>query len=113
MDNCPHPDQGFINVIIIYTFVTIIVLRQLFFVSSCPVAADCRSRMNIPMRIGSEEGDEQIEKLFLEEAQKNGMMSLKGHRSVGGIRISIYNAITVDETNKLVSFMKEFQRLHK
>nr|KAG5694691.1 hypothetical protein BaRGS_010017 [Batillaria attramentaria] len=74
----------------------------------CPLSKGCRSRMNVPVRIGAPEGDEAMEKKFLEEAEKNKLISLKGHRSVGGLRISLYNAVTVEETQVLVKFMKEF-----
>jgi phosphoserine aminotransferase len=73
---------------------------------SCPVDANCRSRMNLPFRIGG--GDEALEKEFLEKADKLGMKQLKGHRSVGGIRASLYNAITVENTETLNKFMQEF-----
>ncbi|KAM9811037.1 phosphoserine aminotransferase [Neosynchiropus ocellatus] len=49
----------------------------------CPVEAGCRSRMNVPFRVGKKEGDEALEKEFLDGASKLGMISLKGHRSVG------------------------------
>jgi len=77
-----------------------------------PVEPTARSRMNIPFRIGSKEGDQVLEKLFVDEASKRGMKSLKGHRSVGGIRVSIYNAISVNEVETLVNFMEEFQKEH-
>lgn len=73
---------------------------------SCPVDEDCRSRMNLPFRIRG--GDESLEKEFLVEAEKRKMMQLKGHRSVGGIRASLYNAITLDNVETLAKFMKEF-----
>jgi len=79
---------------------------------NCPVAKDCRSRMTIPFRIGSAEGVEAIEEEFFKEAMKRGMQGLKGHRSVGGMRASIYNAITVAETEALAEFMKEFEQKH-
>lgn len=79
----------------------------------CPVEAACRSRMNVPFRVGKKEGDEALEKQFLDGASKLGMISLKGHRSVGGIRASLYNAVTVDDTEALVAFMKEFQKNHQ
>jgi len=63
--------------------------------------------MNIPFRISG--GDKELEAEFVEEAKKVGMIGVKGHRSVGGIRISLYNAITVNEVERLVSFMKWFQ----
>lgn len=49
-------------------------------VSRCPVDVACRSRMNIPFRVGKKEGDDALEKKFLEGAAKRGMISLKGHR---------------------------------
>jgi len=73
----------------------------------CPVKKGNRSRMNIPFRISG--GDKELEAEFVEEAKKVGMIGVKGHRSVGGIRISLYNAITVNEVERLVSFMKWFQ----
>ncbi|XP_072020531.1 phosphoserine aminotransferase-like [Amphiura filiformis] len=74
-----------------------------------PVDKAYRSRMNIPFRIGSPEGVEELEKKFLAEAAALDMISLKGHRSVGGIRASLYNATTVETTNKLADFMRDFQ----
>ena len=70
--------------------------------------ADCRSLMNITFRLPSEE----LEKQFVSEATKAGLDGLKGHRSVGGIRASIYNAFPRDGVEALVSFMKEFERTH-
>lgn len=75
---------------------------------SCPVDAKCRSRMNIPFRIGSLTGDDALEKEFLQKAEAKKMVQLKGHRSVGGIRASLYNAITVENTATLANFMNEF-----
>lgn len=75
---------------------------------SCPVPATVRSRVNIPFRIGN--GNEEMEKKFVDEAKKKNMIQLKGHRSVGGIRASLYNAVTVDEVAVLVAFMKEFMQ---
>jgi len=68
-----------------------------------------RSRMNIPFRIGGRGGNDALEKKFLDEAKKNNMINLKGHRSVGGIRISLFNAITIDETEQLIELLKKFQ----
>ncbi|XP_036952782.1 phosphoserine aminotransferase [Acanthopagrus latus] len=79
----------------------------------CPVDTACRSRMNVTFRVGKKEGDEALEKKFVEGASKRGMMALKGHRSVGGIRVSLYNSITVEETEALAAFMKEFQKEHQ
>lgn len=78
-----------------------------FFVS--PVAERCRSRMNIPFRIGSATGDDDLEKEFLQQAEALKMKQLKGHRSVGGIRASLYNAMTIEETKQLADFMRAFR----
>lgn len=65
---------------------------------------DSRSAMNVTFRLPSEE----LEKRFVEEAANNGFGGLKGHRSVGGCRASIYNAATIESIESLVSFMKVF-----
>jgi len=65
-----------------------------------------RSVMNIPFRLPSEE----LEDAFAKESKKAGLVGLKGHRSVGGIRASIYNAMSVDGAQALSDFMAEFQR---
>ncbi|MCL4132695.1 UNVERIFIED_CONTAM: hypothetical protein GTU68_058965 [Idotea baltica] len=67
-------------------------------------ATNCRSTMNVVFTLGSEE----LENKFLAEAGDNGMTTLKGHRSLGGIRASIYNAMPVEGVNKLGQFMKDF-----
>ncbi|XP_051924044.1 phosphoserine aminotransferase isoform X2 [Hippocampus zosterae] len=82
-----------------------------FYVS--PVDKACRSRMNIPFRVGKKEGDDALEKEFLNGASKRGMISLKGHRSVGGIRASLYNAVTLQDTKALANYMKEFLKEHQ
>ena len=64
--------------------------------------------MNVTWRIKN--GDEALEKLFLDEAKKLGMSSLKGHRSVGGLRASIYIAFPMEGVDALVSFMKDFEK---
>lgn len=64
-----------------------------------------RSLMNITFRLP----DERLEQDFLAEAGKNGFEGLKGHRSVGGCRASLYNAVTIDSVNSLVTFMREFE----
>ena len=71
--------------------------------------ADCRSLMNVTFRLPSED----LEKQFVGEATKAGLDGLKGHRSVGGIRASIYNAFPKDGVEALVAFMKEFERTHE
>ncbi len=69
-----------------------------------------RSRVNIPLRIiKNGQPDDKLETSFLNEAIKLNMIELKGHRATGGIRISLYNGITVEETNILVNFMRTFQ----
>jgi phosphoserine aminotransferase len=68
--------------------------------------ADCRSTMNVTFRLPSEE----LEKKFVAETTAQGLDGLKGHRSVGGIRASIYNAFPRAGAEALVSFMKDFER---
>lgn len=72
-----------------------------------------RSRMNAPLRIASPSGDQELEKTFIEEAAAKNMIQLKGHRSVGGIRVSMYNAIKPADVNTLVDFMKDFRQRHQ
>src|SRR5262244_1451108 len=71
-----------------------------------PVEKDSRSVMNIVFRLPSEALDEK----FVAEAKKSGMVGLKGHRSAGGIRVSAYNAVSVDNVKTLVSFMQTFAK---
>ncbi|XP_008286362.1 phosphoserine aminotransferase [Stegastes partitus] len=80
---------------------------------ACPVETACRSRMNVPFRVGKKDGDEALEKAFLDGAAKRGMISLKGHRSVGGIRASLYNAVTLEDVDALAGYMKEFLKEHQ
>ncbi|XP_015124525.1 probable phosphoserine aminotransferase [Diachasma alloeum] len=77
---------------------------------SCPVKSHSRSRMNLPFRIGK--NDEELEKKFLAGAAERGMLQLKGHRSVGGIRASLYNAVSVEDAQELANYMKEFYKAH-
>ncbi|XP_038625691.1 phosphoserine aminotransferase isoform X2 [Tachyglossus aculeatus] len=79
----------------------------------CPVEKQYRSRMNIQIHIGSVEGDDNLEKRFLDKALELNMISLKGHRSVGGIRVSLYNAITMEDVQLLATFMKSFMETHQ
>lgn len=74
-----------------------------------PVATDVRSRMNVPFRIYPEA----LEAEFLKGAEARNMVQLKGHRSVGGIRASIYNAMGEDGVDALVAYMKEFEEQHQ
>ena len=69
---------------------------------------DSRSLMNVTFRLP----DEELEKQFVKDAEKAGLDGLKGHRSVGGIRASIYNAFPEEGVDALVGFMKEFERRH-
>jgi len=71
-----------------------------------PVAKDARSWMNVPFTLAKPE----LDKTFLEEAKKAGLVTLAGHRSVGGMRASLYNAMPMEGVDALVSFMKEFER---
>ncbi len=73
-----------------------------------PVDVACRSRTNVVFRLGSEE----LEGRFLTEAEQQGLMNLKGHRSVGGMRASIYNALPTESVGVLVDFMKRFAANH-
>jgi len=66
--------------------------------------ADSRSLMNVTFRLPNED----LEQLFVQQALANGLGGLKGHRSVGGCRASIYNAITLEAVQALVDFMKSF-----
>jgi len=69
-------------------------------------AKDCRSNMNVTFRLPSEE----LEAEFAKQAKAAGMDGLKGHRSVGGMRASIYNAFPEEGVDTLVAFMKEFEK---
>ena len=64
--------------------------------------------MNIPFVLPTEE----LNKAFIQEAIQQGFVNLKGHRSVGGMRASIYNAMPTEGVIKLVTFMKEFEEKH-
>lgn len=78
-----------------------------------PVEKKFRSRLTIPFRVGGAKGNDKLEKMFLVEALAEGMIQLEGHRSVGGIRASLYNAMRIDEVQTLVSFMKSFQQKYE
>ncbi|MCA3253435.1 MAG: 3-phosphoserine/phosphohydroxythreonine transaminase [Pseudomonadota bacterium] len=73
-----------------------------------PVARDCRSWMNVPFRLA----DDALDSEFLKGAEARGMVQLKGHRSVGGMRASIYNAMPLAGVQALVDYMKEFEARH-
>jgi phosphoserine aminotransferase len=75
---------------------------------SSPVAKADRSLMNVPFKLR----DESLDEAFLKGAQARQMLQLKGHRSVGGMRASIYNAMPVAGVEALVAYMKDFERAH-
>ncbi len=71
-----------------------------------PIEKSARSRMNVPFRLA----DEKLDDAFLAESKKAGLLALKGHRSVGGMRASIYNAMPLAGVEALVDFMKDFAK---
>ena len=73
-----------------------------------PVDVNCRSWMNVPFTLA----DANLDAAFLEEAAKIGLVTLKGHRSVGGMRASIYNAMPEEGVRALVEFMADFEKRH-
>lgn len=73
---------------------------------SNPVREDCRSWMNVPFYLA----DASLDTKFLEESKAAGLTNLKGHRSVGGMRASIYNAVPEKAVDALVAFMSEFEK---
>lgn len=73
---------------------------------SNPVAKDCRSRMNVPFILA----DAALDKKFLEVSAAAGLTNLKGHRSVGGMRASIYNAVSEEAVDALIAFMADFEK---
>ena len=72
------------------------------------VAARCRSRMNVPFFLR----DERLNDAFLAGARERGLLQLKGHKSVGGMRASIYNAMPLEGVQALVSYLKDFETRH-
>ncbi|NWA60525.1 3-phosphoserine/phosphohydroxythreonine transaminase [Pantoea sp. B9002] len=72
------------------------------------VASENRSRMNVPFQLA----DSSLDKVFLEESLKTGLHALKGHRVVGGMRASIYNAMPLEGVKTLTEFMVDFERRH-
>jgi phosphoserine aminotransferase len=73
-----------------------------------PVRKEDRSRMNVPFRLR----DEKLDEAFLKGAKEHGMVQLKGHRSVGGMRASIYNAMPIEGVQTLVDYLRDFERQH-
>ena len=74
----------------------------------CPVENSSRSKMNVVFRVAG--GNESVEKQFAAEAAAAGLAGTPGHRSVGGLRVSLYNAVTLEAVEALTGFMREFQR---
>ncbi|MFT7723794.1 MAG: 3-phosphoserine/phosphohydroxythreonine transaminase [Roseateles sp.] len=72
------------------------------------VPAACRSRMNVPFFLK----DETLNERFLAEARAHGLLQLKGHKSVGGMRASLYNAMPLEGVQALVSFLQDFEARH-
>ncbi|MER1966311.1 3-phosphoserine/phosphohydroxythreonine transaminase [Castellaniella sp. GW247-6E4] len=68
----------------------------------------CRSRMNVPFVLG----DDGLNAVFLTESEAAGLLSLKGHKSVGGMRASIYNAMPIEGVLALIDFLRDFERRH-
>ncbi len=73
---------------------------------SNPVSKDCRSWMNVPFILA----DDSLDAKFLEESNAAGLTNLKGHRSVGGMRASIYNAVSEEAVDALIEFMAQFEK---
>ncbi len=73
-----------------------------------PVQPAARSRMNVPFFLR----DESLNSAFLQGAQAAGLLQLKGHKSVGGMRASIYNAVPPEAVQALISYLQDFERLH-
>lgn len=72
------------------------------------VAADCRSRMNVPFYLR----DERLNDAFLAGARDRGLLQLKGHKSVGGMRASIYNAMPLEGVQALTAYLRDFEAQH-
>ena len=74
-----------------------------------PVQRDCRSLMNVPFHLK----DKALDAAFLKGAEARGLVQLKGHRVVGGMRASIYNAMPIEGVHALVDWMQAFEREHR
>jgi phosphoserine aminotransferase len=91
------------NAQLLYTFI------QESKIYKCPVSKEYQSRMNIPFRIWTNEQVNQgLEREFLSLCKRSNLIGLSGHRSVGGIRASLYNAMPVSGVETLLQVMKEF-----
>lgn len=76
------------------------------------INANCRSRINAVFRIGGPDGNEALEKEFIDEGKKRNIIGIKGHRLVGGIRVSMFNAMPVSDAEFIADFMKDFMAKH-
>ncbi len=74
-----------------------------------PVEIASRSLMNIPFTLA----DAELDKVFLQQADAAGLLNLKGHRSVGGMRASLYNAVSEEAVDALIAFMQDFEKAHQ
>jgi len=72
------------------------------------VRKEDRSRMNVPFKLR----DASLDEAFLQGAKERGMVQLKGHRAVGGMRASIYNAMPIEGVQTLVGYLEDFERRH-
>ncbi|HTN66663.1 MAG TPA: aminotransferase class V-fold PLP-dependent enzyme, partial [Burkholderiaceae bacterium] len=70
------------------------------------VAKECRSRMNVPFFLA----DDALNEAFLAGARERGLLQLKGHKSVGGMRASIYNAMPIEGVQALIGYLREFEK---
>lgn len=75
-----------------------------------PIQKSSRSRMNVPFTLKTQ--NKELDKTFVEEAKNAGLTNLEGHRSIGGMRASIYNAMPIEGVKALVEFMKQFEEKH-
>jgi phosphoserine aminotransferase len=73
-----------------------------------PVRREDRSRMNVPFKLA----DESLDAVFLKGAEQRGMVQLKGHRAVGGMRASIYNAMPLEGVVALCDYLRDFEQRH-
>ena len=76
---------------------------------SNPGSRPYRSWMNIPFILSRKDLDDE----FIMSAEDSGLLNLKGHRTVGGMRASVYNAMPIEGVKKLIAFMDEFAKLHE
>ena len=73
-----------------------------------PVELDARSRMNVPFTLH----DSALDADFLQESEAAGLLALKGHKAIGGMRASLYNAVPLEAVQALTGFMRDFSKRH-